>query len=755
MMLLLIISGGIYTCVLAQAAVSGRVLDATTNEAIPGVHVQSASTSMGTITDTDGYFSLKDLPDSLLTISCIGYQQKSVVAENQKMTVILEPTLVELNPLIVSASRESQPRIDIPMAIAKLDEKELLKTKAASLDQVINKVSGVFMVNLGNEQHSMSIRQPLTLKSLFLYMEDGIPIRPTGVFNHNALIEINMASVKSIEVIKGPASSIYGSEAIGGSINFITQSASEFPTANLSIQADNLGYKRTDFGAGNTFGKLGLQLSGYYANRRDGYRAHSDFDKFALSLRSDVGLGKKDRLTTTASIIDYKADMAGSIDSANFYSKNYPSLHTFTDRRVKALRIRSSWSHFWNTSSKTTFSGFYRNNSIGQTPAYRVKNKPGNSLLASGEINENTFTSYGTLVQHLQELGFWEGRLIAGASLDYSPNSFFAEYIDITRNEEGKYTGFTKPDSLLTDYGVDMLNTAAYIQADLSPVENLRLVMALRYDHFYYDYHNFLTANAFSGAPDSKNSFQNLSPKLGFTYDFGRQRGVYGNYSIGFVPPQVSELYRGVKVPVLEPSVYRNYEVGGWFAFAENGYFDLSLYQLDGSNEIVNMLLDDGTRENRNAGKTRHQGIEYGIRYSPISSLIFRLSGSYAHHQYVEFVDQDKNYDGKQMEAAPAWINNAEIWYHPEFLKNARIGIEWQHLGEYYMDAANTEKYSGFDIINLRVGYEFKNFDTWCNIMNLTDVLYATNAGKSKYGKDYNPGDPRAFSLGIGYNLGK
>src|SRR5690606_38927803 len=236
---------------------------------------------------------------------------------------------------------------------------ELLRTKAASLDQVINKVSGVFMVNLGNEQHSMSIRQPLTLKSLFLYMEDGIPIRPTGVFNHNALIEMNMASVKTVEVIIGPASSIYGSEAIGGSINFITRSAFEFPTAQLSIQADNLGYKRTDFGAGNSFGKLGLQLTGYYANRRDGYRAHSDFDKLALTLRGDIKLGEKDRITTTASIIDYKADMAGSIDSGNFYSKSYPSLHTFTNRSVRALRIRSSWEHFWNSRSKTTFTGFY------------------------------------------------------------------------------------------------------------------------------------------------------------------------------------------------------------------------------------------------------------------------------------------------------------------------------------------------------------------------------------------------------------
>jgi outer membrane receptor protein involved in Fe transport len=69
----------------------------------------------------------------------------------------------------------------------------------------------------------MAIRQPITYNALYLYMEDGLPIRPTGMFNHNSLYEINMSGVRDIEVIKGPASSLYGSNAIGGAINFITQ----------------------------------------------------------------------------------------------------------------------------------------------------------------------------------------------------------------------------------------------------------------------------------------------------------------------------------------------------------------------------------------------------------------------------------------------------------------------------------------------------------------------------------------------------
>lgn len=750
---LILLGSGLGSAVCAQEMVSGIVMDAETKEPLLGVHVTVDGTDIGTITNELGFFELTTALPHQLTFSFIGYDAESIEPGEEELRVFLKQNLVELNQLIVSASRESQRRTDIPMAISKLSPRAIEETKAASLEQLINKVSGVFMVNLGNEQHGMSIRQPISLKSLFLYLEDGIPIRPTGVFNHNALTEINMGAVKTIEVIKGPASSIYGSEAIGGSINFITKGATASPIANISIQGDNLGYKRSDFEAGKKFGKLGLYLGGYYANRNDGFREHSDFNKLALTLKGDLKIGKRDKLTTAVSLIEYEAEMTGSIDSASFYSRNYPSMHTFTKRKINALRVRSTFDHYWSDKSKTVFTVFYRNNSIFQNPSYRIKNSSENPLKASGEINKNVFQSYGSIIQHTQELGFWDGRLIGGLSLDYSPNTYFAEYINVNRNENGIYTGFSLSDSSLTDYEVALLNTAAYTQLELSPLTALRFVLALRYDHFNYNYSNNLSANSFSGAPDSRDNFQNLSPKIGFTYDFGKERGIYGNYSIGFVPPQVSELYRGVKVPVLEPSVYKNYEVGGWLAFAKKGYFDLSLYQLHGSNEVINVLLDDGTRENRNAGKTLHQGIEYSIQYSPVKSVKLRFGGTNARHEYVEYIEQGRAFNGKRMEAAPAWIANAEVFYYPPFVDGVRIGMEWQHFGPYYMDAANTEKYEGFDLVNLRLGYEYKGFEIWCNAMNIGDVLYATSAGKVKYGKEYNPGDPRTFSLGIGYGL--
>ncbi|MEJ7662117.1 MAG: TonB-dependent receptor plug domain-containing protein [Hymenobacter sp.] len=130
---------------------------------------------------------------------------------------------------MVSTSREQERRIEAPMAISQVSPQLIVDTKATAPYQLLNKVAGVYMVNLGNEQHMMAIRQPISTNAVYLYLEDGLPIRPIGIFNHNALYEINQAGVRGVGVVKGPASSLYGSNAIGGAINFLTQRPTPCP----------------------------------------------------------------------------------------------------------------------------------------------------------------------------------------------------------------------------------------------------------------------------------------------------------------------------------------------------------------------------------------------------------------------------------------------------------------------------------------------------------------------------------------------
>lgn len=737
----------------SQERLRGRVIDALTRQALPNVTVQAGGA--GCTTDASGRFTMtRPANTDSLKASCIGYASCCVqVAGNNEYTLVLEPMAGKLGEIIVSAGRIKQYRSDAPIAISTLSAQTLKETKATSLEQVLNKVSGVYMVDLGNEQHTMAIRQPIGYKSLFLYMEDGLPIRTVGDFNHNALIEINMAALQRIEVIRGPASSLYGSEAVGGAVNFLTANPASVTTGKIQAEMSDGGYKRTDFNVSGTKGKLGVWAGGYYADQRNGRIEHSDFHKLALTLKTQYRFSDRSVWTNTASFVDYKTDQTGGVDSANFYSRNYKSMHTFSYRLVKAFRFRSTLEQQWSDRDQTSFSVFYRHNEIGQNPFYAIKTTS-NPLKARGEINSDAFQSAGLLVQHKKQFGWKGASVTAGLSADYSPATYYAQFIDVDRNAEGYFTGFTKTDSVLTDYKVDLVNTALYVQGEMSPVKNMKVIAALRYDRMDYRFDNYLPPSAFTGSPDETNNFQAWTPKLGLTYDFGKNRGLYANYSVGFAPPNISELYRGVKVPTLRPATYRNYEIGGWMAFAgQKGHAEASIYRMDGTNEIISVRLADNSSENRNAGKTKHAGVEWSVRYEVLTSLQIRTGGTYAKHDFVQFEDKGKFYNGNRMNTAPEWITNTEATWKPSFLSGLRLGLEWQHVGSYFMDPANTESYGGYELFNARAGYQLGAFECWVNCRNLADVTYATTAEKSAFGKSYRPGPQRTFNFGVAYTF--
>ena len=744
-----------FACAFAQKSMGGKVIDAATNLALQGATITDLQNQNKTITDQDGNFYFSKTTDSV-EISSVGYHTQKKTVSKEEVVIYLTPSFGNLNEVIVSGSREVQKRTEVPVAINVISKTQINDTKATRLDMLVNKVPGVFMVDLGNEQHSMAVRQPLGYSSLFLYLEDGIPIRTVGDFNHNALIEINQASLQRIEVIKGPASSLYGSEAVGGALNFITQSPTPFLSGKVQAQVGSLGYKRTDVSVSNTYGKLGIYLGGYYANQDQKVAEHNDFNKTAVTLRADYAFNKKTKLVTVADYINYKTDQKGGLDSAHFYNKDYSSFYRFTYRKVDAFRLRSTLSKDWNKSEKTTFTLFYRNTSVGQNPFYSIGNIAGSSTKAKGQMNDDAFNSYGAIIQHSKKFEAINLKWITGVSADYSPSTYLANFISVDKDPNGVYYQYQATDSVLTDYRVDLLNTAVYTQLEYSPVKKLRIVAAARYDRLDYKFDNHLPSSAYTGAPDATNHFDHFTPKVGMTYDFGQNKGMYVNYSVGFAPPNITDLYGGVKVPTLKPSSYNNYEVGGWLAFGgSKGYAEASLYQLDGKNESVSTRLSDATYLNQNAGRTSHKGIELNIKYAPVEDLNFRIGGTVAQHKYVDYVLNGKSFSGNDMAQSPAYILNGEVTYKPGYVKGFRIALECQSLGSYYTDPQNTAKYDGFAVFNARMGYSFGAFEGWVNCINLADKNYAVTVEKSAYGTSYRPGQLRALNVGAAYHFGK
>jgi outer membrane receptor protein involved in Fe transport len=279
--------------------------------------------------------------------------------------------------------------------------------------------------------------------------------------------------VKNIEVIKGPSSSLYGSEAIGGVVNFITLAPTAIPVAKLSLQGNDIGYKRVDMQTGYSKGKWGFALNGYYADKRNSFIEYTDFHKNTFTARVDYRFSDKTSLINSFTLMDYYSDMTGGIDSARFADHSFGSAYNFTYRKVKSLRYRSTLTQNWNDRSKTTVSLVYRDNSVGQNPAYSIRDDYrrlsgggwiGNKELAHGEINEVTFKSYALIMQHRQSFAWKNAALIGGLSADISPSQYDANYIRIKKDTVAKkYISYENSDSVLTSYTSDINNYAAFL----------------------------------------------------------------------------------------------------------------------------------------------------------------------------------------------------------------------------------------------------------------------------------------------------
>jgi len=746
--------------------ISAKIVDKQSKEPISFATIHVVNSVKGTVSDRLGYFYLNvEDKATKIIISSIGYETKTIALKDLKETVFLNESNDLLEVVVVSASRNKELKKEVPVAMSSVSTRELENTKPISVDEVLNKQSGVLMVDLGNEQHMMAIRQPISTKGVYLYLEDGLPIRPTGIFNHNALLEQNMAAAKSIEIIRGSYSSLYGSEAIGGAVNFITANPSLIPTAEIGFRRNNYGYARFDFKASSTVGKTGVYFSGYKSNVENGFREYGDYNKETFTTKITHAFSDKLHWDTSMTYVDYFSEMSGSIGYEKFIAKDYSSDHTFTFRDAKSIRVKSSLDYQWNRKNTSVFTLFYRDNTMIQNPSYRISSRTSNDSFTTGQINNNSFKSYGFIGQHNIK---YNRRLKGsfGVSLDYTPNSYESDQISVYRNLEGIFESYTRTGVKLSDYDVDLINSAAYLLGEFSFNKNLKANFGLRFDHFNYNFTNnyFLETNRNSyKAPNTNNSFAALNPRLGFIYNVAKNLSFYANYSRGFKPPSVGELYKGVEVPLLEPSTYNNFEIGNNFSSLDRKFYtEFAVYYLKGNNEVVSVkYLDENnmdSSENRNVGETEHYGIEYLFKYKPIAEIELRTSGSYSRHRYISFItntrpNKEESFSGKEMPGAPKWINNAEIGYQPHFIKGLRLGLEMQHISPYFTDEANEFDYVGYSFFNLRIGYRTNHIYVWSNVNNLFDSVYATRASTSWGKTTYTPGTPQTFNIGIAYSI--
>jgi iron complex outermembrane receptor protein len=665
-----------------------------------------------------------------------------------------------LDEVVISASREGTAVRETPSAINKISTQTIDDKKATNALQLLNQAAGVYMSDLGNEQHSMSIRQPITTNAFYLYMEDGLPLRPVGLFNHNALYELNLAGIGNVEVIKGPSSSLYGGNAVGGAVNFFTRAPSAKPETFAGFQMSDQGYKRVDVGTSNTDGNQGYRLTAYAFDRNGGWQDHNDAAKYAFTLRHDLEISNKAALKTILTHSKLDTDMPGSLFKNDYDTRPGFSYNTFTWRKVEATRLSTALEGEWNKGGLTTLTAYARANQTDQLPSYLIFNS--GPTTATGRTSDQQSSSFGFDARHRQDFSK-DIRLIAGLTAELTPMQADEVNLAITRNANGLNTGFTRG-SVRRNYEVDISSQALYTQLEYAGIKDVRIVAGLRADHINYDYTNKLTPSATTGAPSEQRSYSHVSPKLGATWDVAPRTNLYANYAQGFTPPEVSSQYGGsLTAPNLRESVFDNIDLGlRWQNDHKTLATDIALYQLRGKDEIVSYATAPGLSQPRNAGKTRHEGVEFGVTFTPKTAWDAKLNGALSRHIYEQYqTSPTLNYDGKSIPAAPRLLVNAELGYKPA--RNTRLSAEVQHMGSYFMNNANTVRYSGHELLNLRAQTKFGAWEAWVSIMNVLDTRYAEVASSSFSGAGaytpntqdtFTPGAPRTVLVGARYTFG-
>jgi iron complex outermembrane recepter protein len=680
-------------------------------------------------------------------------------------------TSTALDTIVVSGSRSETKLSETPVSIGAVSRAQWDADKPKSVGEIINRIPGVHWNDLGNEQHSMAIRQPISTNAVYQYLEDGIPIRPLGVFNHNALNENNMNGSGGVEVVKGAASSLYGSNAVGGAVNFLTQRPSRTPTGYVGIRHDNTdGFTRVDSGASNTWGDLGLRFS-HYSSQRDthNWQQYSGGKKDSFTLRGDYNLSDKSWLRASLVHTNLDSDTPGSLFENDFRSNPGKSINTFTWRKDKTTRANLAWEGETTQGGLTTVTLFARNNDHGQLPNYTISGCTG--ATCKGTLNNNHVESLGVDVKHEQKLEWLRARLVTGVYIDRSQNDYVSDNLAVVRDvPTGRYVSYTLNSvanpSGVRNYGAGIANDALFAQLEFSPSEKIRVVAGGRYDRIRYDFKNNLTPGANYGAANEVRSFAKFSPKLGATYAISPTSSLYSNLSMGFTPPEVSQLYGKTAIPELNSATYDNVEVG-WRALLASGIrLDSALYQLSGKDTIVSYTSEIGNSFNKNAGNTRSRGLELSLNQE-LREWDWRVGATWAEHTFVSYRVSDKvgaieDYSGKDMPQAPKHTITAQVGW--KFTPSSRVALGLVKQGSYWMNNANTVRYAGHTLLNLTASHKLADgWEVWGQVRNLTDKLYSDNASSSYKSGAYTPntqntyaaGAPRSVMVGLTKSFGQ
>jgi outer membrane receptor protein involved in Fe transport len=666
-----------------------------------------------------------------------------------------------------------------------IDQESISVTKPTHPSELLSQVPGVAVSVTNGEGHQTAIRQGFTTSPVYLFLEDGIPIRATGNFNHNALYEVNIPSAASVEVIRGPASALYGSDAIGGVVNVITRTPSTRAGGNGSLEMGQWGYRRLLAGADSGEGSAGALRLDVNLTSTDGWRQNTGYDRRSFNLRWDSQLSPTTRVKTIIGMtsIDQETGANSPLPMPLYLEDPTVNLRSPAYRKVDALRFSSSFEHDLGGGQQLSLTPYLRRNKMDLNGSY--------NFTGDARIEDTEVFSAGLQATYRRDFhDAYRSRLIVGLDLDRSPSKRLETKIAMSSQIDARastssdaslrglytqYTGYSLG-ARMYDYEVNYRNLSPYAHWEFSPLPAMRLSAGLRRDRSSYTMDNKANPGYFTVAgreyylPESAEAdFARWVPKLGMVYQLSAQSQWYASYNHGFRTPSESQLFRGGRSASGGSLSARQAEAQALFNAAsqlkaikaeqfewglrgsqQQIQYEVVAYQLTKSDHLLNQRDATGYSVQTNNGTTKHRGIEVlvGTRLSP--AWRFDAAASYASHRYEQWISGGTDFSGKNIESAPRTLANLRL--SGQLVAGLNAQLEWVHVGSYNLDQANQfGKYPGHGLWNLRMSMALgADASLFLRAMNVADKRYADSASQSNAaGGLYAPGLPRTLYAGI------
>jgi len=757
---------------------SGVVKDNKTHMPIDGASVYITDAKTGSTTNAKGEFLISNISDGkhLIEISHVGYATLAVYIEisgNTNKEFFLTESIIENNAVIVTGVAKATQLKTVPFQVAVIRKQDLLQTSSMNIIESITKKAGVSSISSGP-----AISKPL-IRGLgynrVLTINDGV--RQEGQqWGDEHGIEVDDESVNKIEILKGPASLVYGSDAMAGVINIITN----VPTPNNTFKI-NMGsnYQSNNqlrsYNANISGNKNGLngalyftsKAAGDYQNKYDGYVFNSKFNEH----NTGGYLGYNSRWGYSHllfSNFDLKAGLVeGKRDSLGNFIKPLEGgrIATATINDFKSINPLIPFQHIQHfkiaSDNSIKLGDQHLNFNIGWQQNQREEF--GNP----DDLNERAlFFDLKTLTYtaqfHFNEVNGWKNSIGINGMNQTNTNKGIEQLI---------------PDYQLMDYGFYFFTQKAYHKINFSG--------GLRYDTRNIDASSLKEGNIEKGKAFNT-KFSNYSGSVGIAYPIGKTINLKLNIARAFRAPSIpelasngahegtvryeygnqnlkSEISTQVDAAVEFSTEHFSINLAGYLNHFDNFIFYKKLLSSIGLDSTVDLDGNVLSAYQFDQEKAKLAGLEVTFDIHPhpldwlhIENTFSIVSGTFnnpiENSRFLPFMPAPKLLT--EFRGDFRKINST--------LKNAYIKIELDNTfnQNQVFTAYRTETETpGYLLINLGIGSEFYNkrnkqlFGLYFTASNLTDIAYQNHLSRLKYAAD-NLATGRKGVFNMGRNFG-